>query len=33
MWRGVDTHPFMKDHPSFEYYHARKLDLTQEADK
>ena len=33
MWRGTDVHVNMKEHPSFEYYEVRKMDVTNEADK
>lgn len=32
MWRGQDVMPEMKDHPSFEYYDVRKLDLDKSED-
>jgi elongation factor 1-gamma len=32
MWRGQDVMPEMKDHPTFEYYHSRKLDLDKAED-
>lgn len=32
MWRGLDVMPSMKDHVSFEYYQAKKLDITKSED-
>ena len=33
MWRGTKIPPFMEEHPSFEYYDKRKLDIKSEEDK
>ena len=33
MWRGVEVHPEMKEHPSFEYHEVKKIDLEKEEDK
>lgn len=33
LWRGQDIMPEMKDHPTFEYYKSRKLDVTKAEDK
>lgn len=32
MWRGQDVMPEMKEHPSFEYYQSRKLDVDKTED-
>eukprot|EP00826_Nyctotherus_ovalis_P044242 TRINITY_DN4767_c0_g1_i1.p2 TRINITY_DN4767_c0_g1~~TRINITY_DN4767_c0_g1_i1.p2 ORF type:complete len:399 (+),score=150.65 TRINITY_DN4767_c0_g1_i1:312-1508(+) len=33
MWRGTEIPPFIKDHPSFEFYKSRKLDPSLESDR
>jgi len=33
MWRGTDVNPYMKEHPQFEYYECKKLDVNNAEDK
>lgn len=33
LWRGAEIPPHMKDHPSFEYWTKKKLDVKKEADR
>ena len=33
MWRGVEVLPYLKDHPQFEYYECKKLDVNNPEDK
>jgi elongation factor 1-gamma len=32
MWKGLEVHQDLIDHPQFEYYKSRKLDITNKAD-
>ena len=33
MWRGTEEFYLLEDHPSWEYYERRKLDISKEEDK
>jgi elongation factor 1-gamma len=33
MWRGTEVNPYMKDHPQFEYWECKKLDVNNEQDR
>lgn len=33
LWRGIDVIQPMIDHPQFEYFNKRKLDVTKEEDR
>jgi elongation factor 1-gamma len=33
MWRGTEILPYLNDHPQFEYYERRKLDVTNAEDR
>ena len=30
LWKGTEVHPYMKEHPSFEYYEVKQIDLEKE---